>query len=325
MMLKEPLWLLLFLIYIPLIWWYIIRHKTAKPSIGVSSLSGVAKLPKSWKVMMMHFAFALQLAAIGCMIVAIARPQSYNSKVSTNIEGTDIVLTIDISASMSANDLRPNRFEAAKKVASDFVKGRTNDNIGLVAFGGESLSLMPLTYDRLSLINAINNIQMGALDNGTAIGDGLASAINRLVSGQAKSKSIILLTDGTNNTGEVAPSTAAEIAHDKGIRVYTVGVGTDQTMHVTDPYGFTTTTMETKIDEEALKEIADITGGKYFRAQDEHTLANVFSEIDSLEKSRIDVNKFTRMDEYFFPWILSALCCFVAYLLIRYLVLRSIP
>ena len=324
-MLKEPLWLLLFLIYIPLVWWYLARYRNASPSLGISSLGAFRNLPRSWKVYALHFCFFLQLAAIGCLIVAIARPQSSNSKTSSNIEGTDIVLAIDISASMNATDLRPNRFVAAKQVAKEFVKGRTNDNIGLVAFGGESLSLMPLTYDRLALINAIDNIEMGQLDNGTAIGDGLASAINRLVSGQAKSKSVILLTDGTNNTGEVAPSTAAEFAHDKGIRVYRVAVGTDQTMQVTDPYGFTTTTLETKIDEEALKEIADITGGKYFRAQDERMLQSVFDEIDSLEKSRIDVSKFTRMDENFYPWVLASLCCYLLFLSLRYIVLRRIP
>lgn len=325
MILKYPLWLLLFLVYIPLIWWYVRRYRNESPSLGVSSLKPFASLPVTWKAWLVHATFVLQLIALGCLIVAICRPQAYNSKTTSSVEGTDIVLALDISTSMSANDLQPNRFEAAKQVAQDFVKGRTDDNIGLVAFAGQSLSLMPLTYDRAALITAIANLDMGELDNGTAIGDGLASAINRLVSGQAKSKSIILLTDGTNNTGDVAPSTAAEIAREKGIKVYTIGVGTDQTMAITDPYGFTTTTMETKIDEEALKEIANITGGKYFRAQDEHTLQNVFKTIDSLEKSKLDVSKFTRMDENFFPWVLAALCCYALMLLLRYTILRRIP
>ncbi|MCM1237196.1 MAG: VWA domain-containing protein, partial [Ruminococcus flavefaciens] len=290
-----------------------------------SSLSAFPKGFGTWKSALIHVCFALQLGALGCLIVAIARPLSYNSKTSSSIEGTDIVLAIDISTSMAANDMEPNRFEAAKRVAADFISGRANDNIGLVAFGGESLSLMPLTTDRQALINSIANLRMGDLDNGTAIGDGLASAINRLCAGTAKSKSIILLTDGTNNTGEVSPSTAAEIAAEKGMRVYTIGVGTDQSVQITDPYGFTNTTMETKIDEEALKNIAEATGGEYFRAHNEHVLADVFKTIDKLEKSKIDVSKFTRMDENFMPWVCAALICYVIMLLIRYTAIRRIP
>lgn len=325
MIIKNPLWLLLFLTYIPLIWWYLRRRKNAQPWVGFSSLSAFSGIKSGWKVWAMHFCFVLQLAALGCLIVAIARPQTRNSKTSSSVEGTDIIIALDISGSMSATDMQPNRFEAAKRVASEFVQGRTDDNIGLVAFGGTSLSLIPLTYDRMSVINSIQALEMGQLDNGTAIGDGLASSINRLLPGQAKSKSIILLTDGTNNAGEVAPSTAAEIAHDKGIRVYTIGVGTDQAVQVTDPYGFSTTTMEAKIDEQALTEIADITGGKYFRARNSNALQDVFAEIDSLEKSHLDVNKYSRMDEHFFPWVLAAFGCMCLMLLIRYAVLRRIP
>lgn len=325
MILKHPLWLLLFLIYLPLVWWFIKRHREAYPTMGMSSLRAFKSVGGSWKGKAVNACYFLELLAVGFLIIAIARPQSSSSRISKQIEGTDIVLALDISASMNATDLLPNRYIAAKKVATEFVKGRVNDNMGLVAFGGESLSLMPLTNDRLALINAIENIQMGQLDNGTAIGDGLASSINRLVSGQAKSKSIILLTDGTNNAGEVSPSTAAEIAHEKGIRVYTIAVGTDQSMQITDPYGFTTTTLDAKIDEESLKDIAQTTGGKYFRATDEKMLASVFDEIDQLEKSRIDVSKYSRMDEHFFPWVLGALICFALMLILRYMVLRIIP
>lgn len=322
---RYPWLLLLLVLLIPIVWWYISRLRTGSPSIGMSSLRAFRHTGRSWKEWLMHICFALQVIALGCVIVAIARPQTENSKSTSQIEGTDIVLALDISGSMSANDIAPNRFEAAKQTAADFVKGRTNDNIGLVAFSGTSLSLMPLTYDRVALVNAIGNIRMGELDNGTAIGDGLASAINRLAQGKAKSKSIILLTDGTNNAGEVAPSTAADIARDKGIRVYTIGVGTDQAVEITDPYGFTSTTMDTKIDEDALKEIADVTGGKYFRARDSHTLQRVFSEIDSLEKSRLDVNRYVRMDEGFLPWLIAALVCLGFVYLMRYTVLRRIP
>lgn len=325
MKLQNPYFLLLFLTFIPIIWWYVLKQKKASPSLGVSSLRSLSGLASRWKGWLVHACFALQLIALGCIFVALCRPQSFDSKTSSSVEGTDIVLAVDISVSMGANDVQPNRFEAAKKVATDFVKGRTDDNIGLVAFAGQSLSLLPLTRDRLALVTAISNLAMGELDNGTAIGDGLASAINRLVSGKAKSKSIILLTDGTNNAGEVSPQTAADIAKDKGIRVYTIGVGTDQVMQITDPFGFTSTTMETKIDEDALKQIASITGGKYFRAKDANALREVFHTIDSLEKSKLDVSKYTRMDEDFFPWVLAAFVCYVLMLFLRYTILRRIP
>lgn len=259
------------------------------------------------------------------MIVALARPQAHDSLKNSSIEGTDIVLALDISSSMLATDLEPNRIEAAKDVASKFVSQRTSDNIGLVVFSGESLSLMPLTTDRAAVVNAIASTKTGALNDGTAIGDGLASAINRLVSGQAKSKSIIILTDGTNNAGEVAPSTAANIAKQKGIRIYAIGVGTNGSIQITDPYGFSTTTMETKIDEAALKNLANTTGGKYFRATDSHALRKVFDEIDSLEKTKINVNNITRTEENFMPWVLLAICAMVLMLTIRYTVLRRIP
>lgn len=273
----------------------------------------------------MHLCFALQLASVAFLIVALSRPQKHDSLSSSNIEGTDIVLALDISSSMLATDLQPTRLQSAKDVASKFVSNRPNDNIGLVVFSGESLSLMPLTTDKAALINAIATTKTGDLDDGTAIGDGLASAINRLVSGQAKSKSIILLTDGTNNAGDVAPSTASRIAKQKGIRVYAIGVGTNGSIQITDPYGFSTTTLETKIDEAALKEIASTTGGKFFRATDSRTLRQVFDEIDKLEKSKIKVNNVTQTEENFMPWILLSLCCFVAFMSIRYTILRRIP
>lgn len=325
MTLLHP-WILFFLLLLlPLIVWYVLKWKNSNPSMGISSVGSIKKYASRFKVLLMHIAFLLQLVAIAALIVALARPQTHDSLRSSNIEGTDIVLALDISSSMLASDLKPNRIKAAKEVASKFVANRPSDNIGLVVFSGESLSLMPLTTDKAALVNAISNTKTGDLNDGTAIGDGLASAINRLISGQAKSKSIILLTDGTNNAGDVAPSTAARIAKQKGIRVYAIGVGTNGSIKITDPYGFSTTTLETKIDEQALKSIAAETGGKYFRATDSHTLRKVFDEIDSLEKSRIKVNNFTQTEENFTPWILIALCSFVLYLLMRYIVLRRIP
>ncbi|MBD5356659.1 MAG: VWA domain-containing protein [Bacteroides sp.] len=325
MMFKYPGLLWLLLILLPLIAWYVWKHRNANPSLGISTISPVLNLPVSWKTIVMHVAFGLQLVAIAGLIVALARPQTHDHLRTSRIEGTDIVLAIDISGSMSARDFEPSRFAAAKEVASKFVNQRVNDNMGLVVFAGESLSLMPLTNDRAALINAIGMIDMGQLNDGTAIGDGLVSAINRITSGKAKSKSIILLTDGTNNAGDVPPSTAAQIAKQKGIKVYTIGVGKNGTIQVTDPYGFSSTTLETKIDEQSLKEIAAMTNGKYFRATDEKMLRQVFDEIDSLEKTVLDVDKYTLTDENFMPWVLISLGALCLYLILRYTVLRRIP
>lgn len=301
------------------------KWRGANPSVGMSTTSAFKGKQASFKVALMHFCFALQLVAIGGLIVALCRPQTHDSLRTSNVEGTDIVLALDISSSMLATDLQPNRFDAAKSVAQKFVGQRTNDNIGLVVFSGESLSLMPLTNDKSALVNAIAEVKAGMLNDGTAIGDGITSAINRLVSGQAKSKSIILLTDGTNNAGDVAPSTAANIARQKGIKIYTIGVGTNGSVTITDPYGFSSTTMETKIDEAALKNIAKTTGGKYFRATDSRMLREVFDEIDSLEKTRLNVNKYTQTEENFMPWIMLSLCALALMMLLRYTVLRRIP
>ncbi len=325
MLFKHPLILLLFLIYIPLIAWYILKWRNSSPSIGISTVSAFKGTPASWRVILMHVCFALQLIGVGALIVALARPQTHDSKRTSRVEGTDIVLALDISSSMLATDLQPTRFDAAKDVAQKFVNQRVDDNIGFVVFSGESLSLMPLTNDKPALINAISGVKTGLLNDGTAIGDGLSSAINRLTSGKAKSKSIILLTDGTNNAGDVAPATAAQIAKNKGIKIYTIGVGTNGTIQVTDPYGFSTTTMETKIDESALKNIAEITKGKYFRATDSRMLRDIFNEIDSLEKTTLDVNKYTHTEENFMPWVMIALFAIALQLLIRYTLLRRIP
>lgn len=323
-MFRHPWVLSLLVLVIPVIWFHYRRRRTLNPSLGLSSLAAFSS-SRGWRVWALYILMPLQLAALVCLIVALARPQKQNTRTTSRVEGTDIVLAIDISESMTATDLLPSRFDAAREVAKNFVNARTDDNLGLVIFAGESLSIMPLTYDRPALIKAIENISLDQLGNGTAIGDGLASAINRVASGKAKSKSIILLTDGTNNAGEVAPSTAADIAASKGIKVYTIGVGTDGSMQITDPYGMSTTTMETKIDEEALKSIAGKTKGKYFRATDEKMLKQVFAEIDALEKTRMDTERYSRFDENFFPWILAAVIMMSLAALLRFTLLRRIP
>lgn len=317
------LWLLF--VIVPLVFWYFKKQHNAYPSMGMSTLMPFLKFGNSWKVWILHLCFVLRLVAIAAVIVALARPQSHDTLKNSRVLGTDIVLAMDISGSMSATDFKPTRFAAAKDVATSFVNSRPNDNIGLVVFAGESLSLMPLTNDRAALVNAIANVEMGDLNDGTAIGDGLSSAINRISQGKAKSKSIILLTDGSNNAGDVPPVTAAQIAKQKGIKIYTIGVGTNGKMQIADPYGFSTTTLETKIDEPLLQSMAKMTGGKYFRAKDERMLKHVFEEIDSLEKSSIDVNSVTLTQEEFMPWIWLAFAALALSLLLRYTIVRRIP
>lgn len=325
MTLKYPYLLLLLLIYIPLIGYWIATRKSHFASLGVSSLRAFANKKVAGRAFLFPVCRLLQLVAIGCLIVALARPQKIDSLTNSQILGTDIVLAIDISESMNTSDISPSRFEAAKSTALDFIQKRNQDNIGLVAFAGEALSVMPLTNDLVALQNAVRNIRPGQLADGTAIGDGLVGAINRVLNGQAVSKSIILLTDGTNNRGKVAPSTAAEIAAKKGIKVYTIGMGRNGKSVYVDPYGFSSTTIDTSIDEETLKDIAQQTDGKYFRVTDSGTLKRVFKEIDNLEKTRMDTQSFQRTDEVFMPWVLAALCCFAISLLFRFTILNKIP
>lgn len=325
MTLKYPYLLLLLLLYLPLIWWWLGAKRSHYASLGVSSLSAFKGNKVGGRAFLIPVCRVLELASIGFLIVALARPQKTDYLTNSHIYGTDIVIALDISESMANGDISPTRFEAAKSTAKEFIRNRGQDNIGLVVFAGEALSLMPLTNDLFALQNAVDGVGMGELANGTAIGDGLVSSINRVLNGQAVSKSIILITDGTNNAGDVAPSTAADIAALKGIKVYTIGVGRDGKSVYVDPYGFASTTIDTPIDEQTLLEIARKTGGKYFRATDAHALAKVFEEIDSLEKTSMDVESFQRTEEAFMPWILAALCCFGVVLLLRYTLLVKVP
>lgn len=325
MTLKYPFLLLLLLIYIPLIWYWWFGRKSRYASMGLSSLRAFKGKYVGGRAWLITVERILMLAAIGFLIVALARPQKQDTLTSSHIYGTDIVLALDISESMNATDITPSRFEAAKATAIDFIRNRKQDNMGLVIFAGEALSIMPLTNDLMGLENAVNNIHIGQLNGRTAIGDGIVSSINRLINGKAKSKSIILLTDGTNNEGDVDPATAADIAALKGIKIYTIGVGLDGKSVYVDPFGFTQTTIETPIDEEALKEIATKTGGEYFRATDADSLQDVFEEIDKLEKTSLDVESVKRTDEVFMPWVLLALACYGLALLFRYTVLTKIP
>lgn len=270
----------------------------------------------------------MQLGVIGCIIVILARPQTRDSWHTSSVEGTDIVLALDISTSMLARDFNPDRFEAAKEVASKFVAGREGDNIGVVIFAAESFTAIPMTTDRSVIANYINDIRMGMLQDGTAIGDGLATSINRIKDGKAKSKSIILLTDGSNNTGNVAPQTAAEIARQMGIKVYTIGIGTNGTAPYPQENMFGRieyVNLPVVIDETTLRNIAETTGGKYFRATGNNVLSEIFAEIDRLEKTKMDLRNFTSTEDDYMPWAIAALALFGMILLLRYTVLRTIP
>ena len=326
---SRPDFLWLFLIYIPLIYWYIKKYKKAESSVQISTIEAFSKLPTSYKVYLKHSLFLLRMLAIGCLIIILCRPQTHDSWESSKTEGTDIVLALDVSTSMLARDFKPDRFEAAKEVASQFVTGRESDNIGIVIFSGESFTLVPMTTDKSVLVNYINEIKMGMLQDGTAIGDGLATAINRIKNGKAKSKSIILLTDGSNNTGVVAPLTAAEIAQKFGIKVYTIGVGTMGTAEF--PVGINVygkveyQTLPVVIDEATLKSISEKTGGKYFRATNKHVLKEIFAEIDKLEKTELDIRKFNQTEDDYMPWAILLLVLFLLEIVLRHTLLRNIP
>ncbi|MDE7025616.1 MAG: VWA domain-containing protein [Paramuribaculum sp.] len=328
MMFANPAILWLLLILIPCTAWYIWKQKRQHASMSISTLNAFKGLPTSYKVYLLHGMFMLRMALVATLIVILARPQTRDRWSTSTTEGTDIVIALDISTSMLARDFKPDRFEAAKSVASQFVSGRESDNMGLVIFAGESFTAVPLTNDRAMLANYINDVKMGMLQDNTAIGDGLATSINRIKEGKAKSKSIILLTDGSNNTGNVAPITAAEIAKKYGIRVYTIGIGRNGMA----PYPYQNAfgrieymNMPVVIDEATLQTIAKTTGGKYFRATDKRVLQHIFNEIDQLEKTQIDVRNFSHTEDNYLPWALLALCLLSLELLIRNIWLRPIP
>lgn len=327
MIFANPLYLFLLLLLIPAIAWYIYKQKKAQPSLQVSSTQAFAKMPLSYKAYLRHFRFFLRLAAIACIIVALARPQSTDNWENSSTEGIDIVLALDISGSMMARDFKPDRVEAAKDVASQFVSGRPTDNIGLVIFSGESFTMCPMTTDHAVLLNLLKDVKCGMIEDGTAIGDGLATAINRVKDGPAKSKTIILLTDGTNNAGDISPVTAAEIAKSFGVRVYTIGVGTKgmAPYPVQTPYGITFQNMPVEIDEPALQEIATMTGGAYFRATDKAKLRSIFGEIDKMEKTKISVKEFSKKEEEYLSWALLAFVLLLCEIVMRNTLLRNIP
>ena len=328
MVFVNPTYLYLLLLLIPIIGWYIYKLSKSQASLQVSSSDGfTASGASSWKVWLRHVPFVLRTIAIILLIVILARPQSTNSWQNSNTEGIDIMMAMDISTSMLAQDLKPNRLEAAKDVAAAFINGRPHDNIGLVVFAAESFTQCPLTIDHGVLLNLFKGIQPGIIEDGTAIGLGLANAVSRIKDSQAKSKVIILLTDGVNNTGEIAPVTAAGIAKTFGIRVYTIGVGTkgEAPYPFQTAYGIQYQNVPVEIDEPTLKQISATTGGQYFRATDNASLKEIYSEIDQLEKTKISVQQYSKKQDEYEKWAILLLSLLVIEFLLRNTLVRNIP
>lgn len=327
MQFAHPTYLYLLLVLVPLIAWYIIRLSKTQATFKLASTGAFKGMKKSFRVYMRHLPFLLRLLAIAAITIVIARPQAVNSWEETETQGIDIVLALDVSGSMLAQDLQPNRIEAAKKVAAEFITDRKNDKIGLVIFAGESFTQCPLTTDHKVLLNLLKDVNFGLIEDGTAIGLGLANSVNRVKDSESKSKVVILLTDGTNNRGQIAPLTAADLARSYGIRVYTIGVGTKgmAPTSVQTPFGMRIQNMPVDIDEKTLTEIASITGGQYFRAVDTEGLRTVYREIDQMEKYLISVQNVTRKQELFLPFALLALGLVLIELILRRTWLRNIP
>ncbi len=322
----NPVFLYLLLILPVIGFWYWFRHKKDNADLQVSHTQSFESTSKSIKQWFYFSMYVLRGLAIALLIVALARPQSSTSKQNVTIEGIDIVIALDISSSMLAMDLQPNRLEAAKEVASEFIAGRPNDRFGLVIFSGEAFTQCPLTTDHVVLNNLFKDVHSGMIEDGTAIGDGLATAINRLKDSQAVSKVIILLTDGVNNMGSVDPLSAAEMAKVFGIRVYTIGVGTEGTAPypVQTPFGVQTQYVEVKIDEALLQKIAEMTDGKYFRATSNRKLREIYSEIDKMEKSKIDITEFRKKKEEYFPLALLAFIFITLEVVLKNTIFKSV-
>ncbi|MCE5347570.1 MAG: VWA domain-containing protein [Bacteroidales bacterium] len=304
----EPLFLYLLAVIPAMVAFYILKQQKTTASLRMPGLQPFEKAGTTFRHYLRHILFAVRTLIIALLIIVLARPQATDKFQDISTEGIDIVLTLDISGSMLARDFKPDRLEASKNVATEFISGRPYDRMGLVVFSGESFTQCPLTTDHAVLVNLLREIQSGMIEDGTAIGMGLATAVNRIKDSEAKSKVIILLTDGVNNRGAVAPATAAGIAKTYGIRVYTIGVGTQGVAPypVQTPFGIQYQDMQVEIDEGILKDIAQTTGGKYFRATDNDKLTQVYNEIDKLEKSKIDVRQFSRKEEkYFLPAIIA--------------------
>ncbi len=323
----HPYWFILLLVPIAMILWYVYKRKKVVPTLMLSTLPVISTKKPTFKIIARHIVFGLQVVAMVLMIIAMARPQSSNNWQNVETEGIDIVISLDVSGSMLARDFKPDRLDASKNIAAEFINNRKDDRIGLVIFSATSFTQCPLTTDHAALINLFKDVKFGFLEDGTAIGDGLSTAVLRIKDSNAKSKVIILLTDGVNNTGSVDPLTAAEIAKTFNIRVYTIGVGTlgQAPYPVQTPFGTQMQMIKVEIDEPLLNKMADITGGKYFRATNNEKLRQIYHEIDQMEKTKIMVHEYRKHKEEFFPWLLSALILMSVCGLLNVSVLKKLP
>jgi Ca-activated chloride channel homolog len=321
-------WVLYFLLIIPfMIVWYLFRGMKIQSSLTYSSLNIFKDVPATFRERLRHIPFAVRLLAIGLLLVALARPQSFSSGENVTTEGIDIAIVFDISGSMLAEDFKPNRLEAAKNVIDNFVEGRITDRIGLVIFSREAFTQCPLTIDYSVLRNLLLDIRTGMIEDGTAIGNGIANGINRLKESDAKSRIIILLTDGVNNAGEVDPISAAEIAKAFGIRIYTIGVGTrgEAPYPVQTPFGTRYQMVPVDIDEAMMTKIAEITGGQYFRATNNRALAEIYEKIDKLEKTKIEITSYKNASEKYHSWLWGGLLLLLIELGLSRTILRKLP
>ena len=329
MIFSNIAYLLLFIPLIAYVAWYLLVGKSLKPSMKVSTTLPFAGKVKSYKNYLVHVPFASRVIALSLLIIVLARPQLTSEWEEKDVEGIDIMLATDVSTSMLAMDLQPNRLEAAKEVAQDFIAGRPNDNIGLTIFAGESFTQCPLTIDHIALANMLSAVDCdiaakGIIADGTAIGMGIANSVSRLKDSKAVSKVIILLTDGINNRGEITPEASAEMAKEFGVRIYTIGVGTDKKeAPYPTPYGSMNVPVE--IDEKTLGNIAEATGGRYFRATDKQSLRDIYNEIDKLERTKLNVQQYQEYEELYQLFALLAILFLMIELLLRYTVLRRIP
>lgn len=322
--------LLYFLLLLPaMVGYYIYRLKRGGgATVRVSSLSGMVRAPKSFKYYLRHAPLVMRLLAVGLLVLAVARPQRVISGENVNTEGIDIVMSLDISGSMLARDFAPDRLEAAKSITAQFIMDRPSDRVGLVVFAGEAFTQSPLTTDRAALVNLLQGIRSGMITDGTAIGNGLATAVNRLKESDSPSKVIVLLTDGVNNSGQIDPMSAAQIAADYGIRVYTVGVGTQGVAPYPayDAFGnLIFQNAKVEIDEKMLGEISKLTGGDYFRATDNDSLKEIYAQINKLEKAKVEVEQFTQYRYVYHALALMALVLLLGEFFVRYFVLRRLP
>lgn len=320
-------YLFLLLLLTPYIVWYILKHKKNNATLQMSDTNIYSDIKKSYKIYLLHAPFILRIIVLSLVILILARPQTTNNWQNSEVEGIDIMLAIDVSTSMLAEDLKPNRLEAAKDVAAEFISGRPNDNIGITLFAGESFTQCPLTVDHTVLLNLFQSINSGIVEDGTAVGMGIANAVSRLKDSKAKSKVIILLTDGTNNKGDISPLTAADIAKSFGIRVYTIGVGTNgmapYPLRVAGTIQYINTPVE--IDEKTLTQIAITTNGNYFRATNNSKLKEVYKEIDKLERTKLNVKQYSKRHEEYQWFALIALLFLLLEFYLRNSILKKIP